>query len=381
MENLELIKVEEKNLSIMFVSDKGLDPVLDAVEKQVDSFVPDISNEKGRAEVKSFAYKIARSKTALDDIGKGLVAEQKAKIKVVDTERKRVRDKLDSLKERVRKPLTDWENKEKERINKHENGINELEDLGKVIGDTGLAFNLEELKTSLRVLESITMGPIWEEFELKAMRVKDKSLITLRARINELEEAERQRQENERFLKEKEERERQEREERLKKEAAEKAKLEAEEKARKEKEEAERKAREEKEKIEKEKIEAEERERRQKEEKEKAEREAKELKVKLEREKIEAAKREKEAKERAEREAKEREEKAIKQEQERIAAEKRKEEEEKKRREADKAHKKSVNDQAAHFMVENTSFLTQEQALELINIIAAGKIPNINIEY
>jgi hypothetical protein len=42
------------------------------------------------------AYKVARSKTALDDGGKKLVADLKQIPKKIDAERKRVRDPLDA---------------------------------------------------------------------------------------------------------------------------------------------------------------------------------------------------------------------------------------------------------------------------------------------
>ena len=62
------------------------------------------------------AYKVARSKTTLDDIGKELVAGWKDQAKEVDANRKLARETLDALKIKVRKPLTDWEEKEAKRI-------------------------------------------------------------------------------------------------------------------------------------------------------------------------------------------------------------------------------------------------------------------------
>lgn len=96
------------NAAILFTQN-GLDPLLMEIKKKVDEFEPNLKTAAGRKEIASFAYKIAQSKTFIDDLGKKLVADRKAEIKMVDEERKRARDFLDSEKERARKPLTEWE--------------------------------------------------------------------------------------------------------------------------------------------------------------------------------------------------------------------------------------------------------------------------------
>jgi colicin import membrane protein len=90
--------------------------IVAAIESQVRAEVFDITTEDGRERVKSTAYKIARSKTTLDEIGKEHVADIKAKSAAIDKERKTIRDRLDALKEEVRGPLTAWEEAEAERV-------------------------------------------------------------------------------------------------------------------------------------------------------------------------------------------------------------------------------------------------------------------------
>ena len=91
---------------------KGLDKILSAVKDKVDAFESDVTTDEGRKEIASFSYKIARTKTTLDDMGKELVSKQKEELKLVDAERKRARDFLDAEKIRARKPLTDYEEAE-----------------------------------------------------------------------------------------------------------------------------------------------------------------------------------------------------------------------------------------------------------------------------
>ncbi|MCW9157761.1 hypothetical protein N5I54_26990, partial [Klebsiella quasipneumoniae] len=88
------------------------------------SLVPDVTTKKGRDAIASMAHKVARSKTYIDSAGKDLVAELKALPKQIDESRRVVRERLDALKDEVRRPLTEWE-AEQERI-KAEEAMNAL---------------------------------------------------------------------------------------------------------------------------------------------------------------------------------------------------------------------------------------------------------------
>ncbi len=109
MKNLAIIEIPKEKTVTVFTTENGLDPYLEKIKTEVESFVPDLSTKKGRDAIASLAYKVSQSKTALESIGKDLVAELKKQPKLVDTERKRVRDYLDDLRDEVRQPLTDWE--------------------------------------------------------------------------------------------------------------------------------------------------------------------------------------------------------------------------------------------------------------------------------
>lgn len=115
MDSNSLIPVETVNAIELFTGGNSLDDLLARIRQETATVVPDVSTDKGRKEIASLAYKVARSKTTIDDAGKTLVTEWKAKSAQVDASRKRARDYLDALKDEVRKPLTDWE-EEQERI-------------------------------------------------------------------------------------------------------------------------------------------------------------------------------------------------------------------------------------------------------------------------
>lgn len=91
------------------------DALLGRIAKEVADHVPDLETAKGRAAIKSLAYKVTRTKTALDDAGKELNATKRAEIDAVDAVRRDVRAKLDALAETARAPLDAWEAAEAER--------------------------------------------------------------------------------------------------------------------------------------------------------------------------------------------------------------------------------------------------------------------------
>lgn len=210
-----LATINEVKAVEVFSSDNA-EKLIEGIEKEVRSFVPDLSNVKGRKEIASLSAKVSKSKVVLDNLGKTLVADWKASAKLVDNDRRMVRDRLDSLRDEVRKPLTDWEAKEKASI--------EAERLAKeLLQAHEQALSEDNLFNRQREIERKET----EQIKLEADRV---------AKL-EAERIEKERIERENRL----EQDRIEREERIKLEAAENAKREEKEKTAKEKADAEQK--------------------------------------------------------------------------------------------------------------------------------------------
>lgn len=348
----DLVVIPKENALAVYSADCGLDPYLQKIRKEIESFVPDVSTKKGRDAIASIAYKVARSKTALDGVGKELVSDLKEIPKKIDAERKRMRDLLDSWQTEVRKPLTDWEDAEKSRIARIQERVFQLKDFS-VVSDLSAA----GIQVQIDNLESVKVGPDFEEFEAEAHRVKAESMESLKVAHSARCKYESEQAELDRLRAEAAARELKEREERIARDAAEKAKREAEEKANAEREAAIRRE-----------AEA------------KADAEKRELELKLaaeraEREKAEAQRRA----EQAERDAADRAESAAQAERQRQADEQAKIEAEARAREADKAHKKSVNNAALDDLV--AGGLTKECAKQAITMIAQGKVSNVCIKY
>ena len=114
MTELALLKAVD-DLGALYAEPESLDKVLDGIEAAVRAHDPDVSTAKGRGEIRSRAYDVTRSKTALDAAGKALTEGWRARTNAVNAERKRIATRLDTLAEEVRRPLTDWEAAEERR--------------------------------------------------------------------------------------------------------------------------------------------------------------------------------------------------------------------------------------------------------------------------
>lgn len=177
----EIAAVPPKETALaVFTAEKGLDPYLASIRAEIDGFTPDISTRKGREAIASMAYKVARSKTALDDVGKKLVAELKDVPKKIDAERKRVRDTLDGWQEEVRRPLNEWQAAEDSRVDRHNQGIEWF----RLHADENSDLSSDELVHSIEEVESYVIDESWQEFEAEAHRIKARALASLKEALD-----------------------------------------------------------------------------------------------------------------------------------------------------------------------------------------------------
>ncbi|KPR49860.1 hypothetical protein [Citrobacter freundii] len=318
----DLVVIERANALTVFKSADQIEEILAKVEREVMSFVPDVTTAKGRKEIASLAYRVSQTKSYLDGLGKDLVADLKEVPKLIDANRKTVRDRLDALRDKARQPFTEWE-EEQERIKAEEQArIKAEEDRKRFESDHEIALLMNEKHDR---------------------EAKEKA-----------EESERQRIAHE---------------EELKRQAAEQAKREAEEKAAaelaaaKKREEDAIAARAQAELL-------------AKQERERAEYAAAAAVARAEREKQEAIEAEKrKAQEEADRIKREAEAKEVA----RLAEEKRFADE-KAKREADVKHRKAVGTEIVNALTANTS-ISREQAIEVLKALMDGLVPRTQINY
>lgn len=329
----DLVVIEKSNAMAIFTSKEQLDPLLEKIETEARSLVPDLTTKKGRDAIASMAHKVARSKTYIDNAGKDLVAELKALPKQIDESRRIVRERLDALKDEVRRPLTEWE-AEQERIR--------VEEAWNAMHEEALVMN--------KMFDDQRAAQIEADHEM-ALLMNDKFDRDREEQRRQAEQAQRDH------------------EERIKREAAEQARRDAEAKHKAEIEAAARREAEEKaraELAERQRIEAEQR----------AAREKQEVEARAEREKQEAIEAEKrKAQEEADRIKRETEAKEAA----RLAEEKRIADE-KAKREADVKHRKAVGTDIVNALTANTS-ISREQAIEVLKAMMDGLVPRTQINY
>lgn len=372
-----------EKLNPVEVYDSGMPALLAKIRETALSEVRDIATVAGRKNIASLAYKVARSKTFLDTMGAKLAEDARKTVDTINAKRKTARDTLEALQEEIRQPLTDWENKDRDRMAGHEQAIAGIEQAGKLASDNWIALSVETMRRQAEHIRGDNRD--YEEFSSRHRIVADNTLKALNEAIDKKTKHEKDQADLEILRKAEAERVQKERDDRVAKEAADKARAEAEaEAARKAKEEAERAAAAQK-KADDERRAAEEREKKAKQDKEDAERRAKEAEDRREREA-------KESQERAERERKSTEERVERERKEAADVERRRAEKEKRdaedaasKREADKKHHAKINNEAMAGIIRAMESVQPEDvegtAKAIVTALAKGEIPHTKISY
>ncbi|AZD67612.1 hypothetical protein SAMN04489802_2801 [Pseudomonas chlororaphis] len=360
---IKIDDISEENAPAIYVAG-GLGQFFDAVAAEVTAEVPDLTTRKGRERIASLAAKVSKSKTAVEKPGRDYLKRLKEMPKVVEAELREFVNKMDALRDATRQPLTDWEQKELARTDKHIDGIQSIKDMA----------SFDEPPTAAHVaqviadLELLALDDSWEEFLPEAALAKDQTLIVLRGLHAERARFEAEQAELTRLREEKEARDKKDRDDQIAREAAERATQEAEERAQRARDEESKRFRDEKEAAEKRendlKLQAAEAERRA----EQAKREQVEAEQKAERERLEGIERQAAAVEQARLDEIKRQNEAadeiLRQQQ---------------AREADKAHKSKVMGAAKEALMSLN--ITEELAKAIVLKIARGEVPSITIHF
>lgn len=352
----ELIVLDKLTPAAIFAPG-GVDDILAKITREVKSQHTDISTKAGREAVASLAYKVARSKSALDKMGKDLGETHYKSWKAITGERARIEKELDALKDEVRKPLTEWEDAEKQRIVDHEKAILDLE----ALLDFGAGYpTAAQIKERIDALAARPARQ-WQEFVQRASDVALRVGKQLEDEHVAAVQREAEAAELVRLRAEEVARQQKERDDKIAAEAAERSRIEAEGKARREAEEAAAKAEAERKRVEQERAEAIAR-------AEKADADRKAAAAKAEQDAREAA----EAAERNRLASIEAERKRVADEAARVAAETAK-------READKKHRAKINNEVLAALT--LLGVADELGKAIVGAVAKGEVPHTRISY
>lgn len=348
IQTAELAQIVENEPGAVLLDEKKRGQLYAEIEKAVSAHKPDLSTGVGRKAIASLAYKIVRTKTAIDAAGKELNAEFRAKIDAVDEVRRDVRAKLDGIADTARAPLTKWEEAEKAREDAKRAILAQIADA--IIarqGDTS-----EDIAARLEAVKAVAIDPaIFLDDADDANTRRDEAVSALAYALNAAQEREKQAAELERLRAAEAEREA----ELARLREAEAQRQREEDQRRIDQERAEREAREAAENAEREKTAAIERARAEERERAEAEREAAALAHRQELERIEQ-----EARAKAEAEAAER------------AAQQ--------SRDADAAHRRAVNTAARDALIE-AGGIEKDAANKIVTAIIGGSVPHVTLAY
>jgi hypothetical protein len=188
----QLVVIEPTAAVTLFTEGDGINAMLADIRQKAASLVPDVTTAKGRKEIASVAYAIAKTKSYLDGLGKGLTAKYKEIPARIDANRKLIRDTLDALKDEVRAPLTHFEAAEATRVTALHDRLTMLKDLG---ASGGHEFTAADLQTMLLEVEQAALDDSWQELlpqatvakELAAKRLGDTLATRLKYETEQVE--------------------------------------------------------------------------------------------------------------------------------------------------------------------------------------------------
>ena len=356
----QLVVIEPTTAVALFTEGQGVAELLADIRQKASSLVPDVTTAKGRKEIASVAYAVAKTKTYLDGLGKELTDQYKEIPHRIDANRKVLRDTLDALKDEVRAPLTQYEAAEEARVAALKERMTAFSDAKQATAELPST----ELEHYLQQIDAIAIDDSWEELTAQAGVAKNAAVLHLRTVIERAKEREAQAAELERLRQEAAAREQADRE-RLIAEQAAAAEAQRQEQAR---------------------LDAERREREAKEREQQAIRDAEaaeQARQQAEQRRIVEAelaeKRRLEAAEQARLDAEQAAKVAAEQERQRIAQELARQQEEEQRRAADVEHRRTINN--AILMDLMGLGIDEDKAINLIKQIASNKIEHLSINY
>lgn len=168
---------DPKNLTSIITNSDDLGELLSRLERAARSEAAnlDTARRKDRDALKSLAYKVSQSKSELDRQGLALTEEARNRIDAVNAGRKQVRERLEALRDELKKPVAEWEAAEEARISKHKDALGAFD-----IGRVDSMSTAEMIRAVVVEVEQIDTGEGWEEYQPVAEAAKEKAMAKFR---------------------------------------------------------------------------------------------------------------------------------------------------------------------------------------------------------
>lgn len=156
----DLITVEPDKAKLLFQNPALVDVFVAQVDARIADFpAMNVDTKKSRDIIRSTAVAIRDMKTGIDKVGAELADDMRKQVKAIDADRSRIWDLLEERQKAVRQPLTDWEDADKARKEKHQAAIA----LARKLGQVGFGETVEQIQARIDQLPTNDF-PSYDEF-------------------------------------------------------------------------------------------------------------------------------------------------------------------------------------------------------------------------
>lgn len=183
---------ETSSLATLFKAKDGIQPFISKLEAAARAEASTLSTEtkKGRDAIVSLAYRVSKSKAELDRQGKALTEKQRLEIAAVNAGRKAATDRLDALRDEIRKPVDDWDAAKEAETQRIKDRLSEFD-----AGRADAHCSTEQITAVIASIEAVELGDDWGDQLPVAEIAKANALASLRsdlavAQLREDQEAE-----------------------------------------------------------------------------------------------------------------------------------------------------------------------------------------------
>ena len=189
--NTQLEKTQSLTAADLFQSDTS-EGIIASIRKEALAIVPDITTAKGRDAIKSQAAMVAKTKSAIEKVGKALADPMTQAVKVINVERKFYKDELDKIRDEVRGPVTEWEAEQAEIAAKIKANQENLHHVIKTVNEWGDPLPIAPLECRLDDLRDmkITKETFGENSETTYMPIRFAGINAIEAAIKAIKDAE-----------------------------------------------------------------------------------------------------------------------------------------------------------------------------------------------
>lgn len=176
--------VEEQTPLAVLTSANEAEALFARIRAEIDAFVPDLSTTTSRAAIKSLAFKVTKTKTAVEAARKDKTEAWRKQTDEVNASGRVIKARLEQMEDEARRPLTDWEDAEKSRVEKVANWFAAAEravvilndDTSEAVGERLAAFEDMTLDTET-FGDSLERAEVTRHETLEALRTAHTRLV------------------------------------------------------------------------------------------------------------------------------------------------------------------------------------------------------------